>query len=217
MSGSIAPGSASLTRKRRTRSSPSLSWPTTTALLSGVHETTSASSSVRVSRSGADEPSVGAANTSAAGPSRDQLHATHLPFGETFGPCIAGTKSSVSRWRSAPTRELEGGRGVNVDGLDGRVAGPPAVLGRRGEVQRVARRDPEGALVLELDKEDAGDHVHELFAVVGVETLAPGARRHPDVGGVHDLLARRHLLESHAVVPLHHGSVLATHERGAML
>jgi hypothetical protein len=53
-----------------------------------------------VRRMGGAEPSVGVANTSAAGPSRDQLHATHLPSGETCGPCRAGAESSASRWRS---------------------------------------------------------------------------------------------------------------------
>src|SRR3712207_357320 len=148
MSGSIAPGFANLTRKSRALSSPSLSCATTTASPSGVQETTSVSSAVSVSRTGAAEPSVGAANTSAAGPSRDQLHATHLPSGETSGACRIGTESRASRWRSVVTLSSEGGRGVDVDGLDGLVAGPPAVLGRRWEVERVARRDPEGPLLL---------------------------------------------------------------------
>src|ERR687894_3194561 len=116
-----------------------------------------------------------------------------------------------------PGSALERRRGVYVDGLDGLLAGPPAMLGRRGEVERIAGLDPVRALVLELYEEDAEDHVDELLAVVRVEPLATGARRHPDVGRVHDLLARGHLLEAHAVVPLHNGPILAPHERGALL
>src|SRR5829696_1176791 len=216
----MTPGSSGPTRKSRTLSSPSLSCPTTTARLSGVHETTSVSSAVSVSRSGGEEPSVGAAKTSAAGPSRDQLHATQPPSGETCEPNRAGTESKASRrLRAFMARapHLEGGRGVDVDGLDGLVVGPPAVLGGRGEVERVSGLDPEGAVVLELDEEDAGDDVHELLAVVRVETLAPGPWRNPDVGWIHDLLSGGHLLEAHAVVPLHYGSVPAPHERGTLL
>jgi hypothetical protein len=46
---------------------------------------------------------VGAANTSAAGPRRDQLHATHFPSGETHGPKSAGTESRASSLRSRDT------------------------------------------------------------------------------------------------------------------
>src|ERR687894_2794946 len=116
-----------------------------------------------------------------------------------------------------PESALERRRGVYVDGLDGLLAGPPAMLGRRGEVERIAGLDPVRALVLELHEEDAGDHVDELLAVVRVEALAPGARRHPDVGRVHDLLPRGHLLETHAVVPLHDRPILAPHQRGVLL
>ncbi len=77
--------------------------------------------------------------------------------------------------------------------------------------------DAEGALVPELDVQGAGDHVDELLAVVGVETLATGTRRHPDKGGIHNLLPRGHLLEAHAVVPLHHGPVRVAHERRALV
>src|SRR5215218_10979624 len=57
----------------------------------------------------------------------------------------------------------------------------------------------------------------ELFPVVGVETLAPRARRHLDVGRVHNLLTRGHLLEANAVVPLHHGPLGAPDQRRALL
>ena len=54
-------------------------------------------------------------------------------------------------------------------------------------------------------------------SVVGVETLAPRAGRYPYVGRVHDLLTRGHLLESHAVIPLHHGPFRAPNQRRALL
>ena len=101
----ITPGSSSPTLKSRVRSSPSLSCPTTTARLSGVQDATSVSSAVSVRRMGSAEPSVGAANTSAAGPSRDQLHATQRPSGETCGPCSTGTESRASSRLSGFTTE----------------------------------------------------------------------------------------------------------------
>src|SRR5918993_991772 len=119
--------------------------------------------------------------------------------------------------RFAQRTLLESRRGVDVDSLDGLLGSPPAVLGRRGEVERVPRPDLINALVLEFHEEDTGDDVDELLAVVRVEALAPRVRRHPDVGGVHDLLARGHLLETYAVVPLHDRAVFAPHERGALL
>src|SRR5215216_3130765 len=54
---------------------------------------------------GSAEPSVGAANTSAAGPSRDQLHATQRPSRETCGPCSTGTESRASSRLSGFTNE----------------------------------------------------------------------------------------------------------------
>src|SRR5918994_2579538 len=113
------------------------------------------------------------------------------PSGETCGPKSAGMESRASsRLSWVKGLPLEGWRRIHVDGLDGFLFGPPAVRGGRWEVQRVARRHPERPLVLELDEERAGDHVYELLPGVGVETLAPRARRHPDVGRVHDLLTR---------------------------
>ena len=65
------------------------------------------SSGVSVSRTGATVPSVAAANTSAAGPSRDQLHATHRPSGETAGPESSGTESRASRYSAGFARRIK--------------------------------------------------------------------------------------------------------------
>ena len=43
---------------------------------------------------------------------------------------------------------LERRRGVDVDGLDGLFAGPPAMRGGRGEIERVPRRDLERPMIL---------------------------------------------------------------------